>query len=195
MTLDTEVVVVGAGVSGLTTAFLLAQRGVRVEVVEAAPRVGGVIATENHEGILYERGPNSALDTDPCIGNLLSELGIAGERIETQAVAAKRYIVKDGRLRALPLSPSAFLRTRLFSLRGKLRLAREPFVSAASPETEESIAEFVTRRLGRELLDYAVEPFVAGVYAGNPDELSVRAAFPRLHALEQRYGSLLKGAR
>jgi oxygen-dependent protoporphyrinogen oxidase len=93
----------------------------------------------------------------------------------------------------LPTSPGAFVRTRLFSLRGKIGLAREPFVAAAEPGADESVARFVGRRLGGEFLDYAVEPFVAGVYAGNPDELSVSAAFPRLHALEQRYGSLLKG--
>ena len=193
MTLDTEVIVVGAGLSGLTTAFLLAQRGVRVEVVEATPRVGGVIATEKHEGFLYERGPNSALDTHPCIGELLGALDIAGERIETQAAAATRYIAKRGRLVPLPMSPAAFLRMRLFSLRGKLRLALEPFVAPATPQTDESVTQFVVRRLGRELLDYAIEPFVAGVYAGNPDELSVSAAFPKLHALEQRYGSLIGG--
>lgn len=193
MTLDTQVVVVGAGLSGLTTAFLLARRGIRVEVIEAASRVGGVIATEKHDGILYERGPNSALDTHPCIGELLDALGISGERIGTRTEAAKRYILKNGCLAPLPMSPSAFLRTPLFSLRAKLGLAREPFVAPASPQTEESITEFVTRRLGREFLDYAVEPFVAGVYAGNPDELSLSAAFPKLHALEQRYGSLLKG--
>jgi oxygen-dependent protoporphyrinogen oxidase len=193
MTPDTEVIVIGAGLSGLTTAFLLAQRGVRVEVVEAKSRVGGVIATEQRDGILYERGPNSALDTHPCIGELLEALGIAAERIDTQPAAATRYVVKDGRLTPLPTSPAAFLRTRLFSLRAKMGLAREPFVAAAAPAAEESVAQFVTRRLGREFLDYAVEPFVAGVYAGNPDELSVSAAFPRLHALEQRYGSLLKG--
>jgi oxygen-dependent protoporphyrinogen oxidase len=193
MTLDTDVVVVGAGVSGLTTAFLLARRGVRVEVVEAKARAGGVIATERRAGILYEHGPNSTLDTHSCIGELLAALGIAGERIETRAAAATRYVVKDGRLTPLPISPAAFLRTRLFSLRGKFALAREPFVAPAAPRTEESVAQFVVRRLGREFLDYAIEPFVAGVYAGNPDELSLSAAFPRLHALEQRYGSLLKG--
>jgi oxygen-dependent protoporphyrinogen oxidase len=193
MTLDTEVVVVGAGLSGLTTAFLLARRGVRVEVVEAKARAGGVIATERRDGFLYERGPNSALDTHPCIGELLAALGIAGERIETGAAAATRYVVRDGRLAPLPMSPAAFLRTGLFSLRGKLGLAREPFVAPATPGMEESVSQFVVRRLGREFLDYAIEPFVAGVYAGNPDELSLSAAFPRLHTLEQRYGSLLKG--
>lgn len=193
MTLDTEVIVIGAGVSGLTTAFLLAQRGMHVEVVESRARVGGVIATEKQNGFLYERGPNSALDIDPCIGVLLKALGIAEERIETRPAAATRYVAKGGRLMPLPMSPSAFLRTRLFSLGGKLGLTREPFVARAPSEPEESVTQFVTRRLGKEFLDYAVEPFVAGVYAGNPDELSVRAAFPKLHGLEQRYGGLIKG--
>ncbi|MGZ9013606.1 MAG: protoporphyrinogen oxidase [Burkholderiales bacterium] len=193
MNSDTDVLVVGAGISGLTTAYLLRQHGFRVELIDAAPCAGGVIATEKRDGLLYERGPNSILDTHPCIGGLLEKLGIAGERIDTRPVASRRYVVRNGCLMALPTSPPAFLKTRLFSVKGKLRLAREPFVRPAPAGAEESVTQFVSRRLGRELLDYAIEPFVAGVYAGNPDELSLAAAFPKLHALEQRYGSLIKG--
>ncbi len=89
------------------------------------------------------------------------------------------------------MSPPAFLRSRLWTTAGKLRLLKEPFVGRAA--AEESIAEFVTRRLGREFLDYAINPFVAGVYAGNPEQLSVRAAFPKLYALEEKYGGLIRG--
>ncbi|HYC48977.1 MAG TPA: protoporphyrinogen oxidase [Burkholderiales bacterium] len=188
---DSDVLVIGAGISGLTAAYELQRRGLRVLVVEAAERAGGVIATVRENGFLYERGPNSILDTSPRIGALLDALGIRGERVEMHAAAARRYVLKHGRLVALPMSPPAFLATPLFSLRGKLQLLREPFVAAA--HGEESIADFVRRRLGSEFLDYAVEPFVAGIYAGNPDELSVQAAFPRLYALEQAYGSLIKG--
>jgi oxygen-dependent protoporphyrinogen oxidase len=191
--IDTDVLVVGAGISGLTVAFRLARKGVRVEVIEREPRAGGVIGSERIDGVLYERGPNSILETNPHIGELVSELGLASERLDVSALASRRYVVRDGTLVPLPASPPAFLKTRVFSFRSKLRLLREPFIAPAPPEREESVSEFVERRLGRELLDYAVEPFVAGIYAGNPDELSVKAAFPRLHALEQRYGSLLKG--
>jgi oxygen-dependent protoporphyrinogen oxidase len=191
--MDCDVVVVGAGVSGLATAFHLQGRGHAVRILEAAPRAGGVIASRRRDGALYETGPNSTLDTTPLIGELLDAAGVAAERLDATAAAAKRYVVRAGRLVALPASPGAFLATPLFSLRAKLALAREPFVAPAPPGREESVAAFVRRRLGTEFLEYAIEPFVAGVYAGDPERLSVQAAFPRLHALEQRYRSLIRG--
>lgn len=190
---DCDVLVVGAGISGLTAAFRLAHKGFRVEVIDAASQPGGVIGTGRHDGVLYEHGPNSILETSPLVPGLLADLGIAGERIEVNSAASKRYVVRDGALTALPVSPAALLTTRLFSAGAKLALLREPFVARAKKDSEESVSEFVTRRLGREILDYAIEPFVAGIYAGNPDELSLPAAFPRLAALESRYGSLIKG--
>jgi oxygen-dependent protoporphyrinogen oxidase len=106
-------------------------------------------------------------------------------------VGNNRYILRDGSLHALPMTPSAFFKSKLWTLAGKMRLMKEPFVGRA--DTEETIAQFVERRLGREFLDYAINPFVAGVYAGNPEQLSVRAAFPKLYALEEKYGGLIKG--
>lgn len=188
-----DAVVVGAGISGLTAAFRLQQRGLTVEVLEAAPRAGGVIGTRSRDGFLFEAGPNSTLDTTPLIDALLADLGIAAERRDASAVAATRFIVRDGRLVALPTSPAAFLTTGAFSLSAKLRLLREPFIAPTAPGVEESIAAFVRRRLGNEFLDYAIDPFVAGIYAGDPERISVPAAFPRLHALEQKYGGLIKG--
>lgn len=193
MGVDCEVMVIGAGISGLTAAYKLVQRGVEVEVIEATLRAGGVIGTERRDGLLYERGPNSILDIGSFIDELLGELGILNERVDVSATAANRFIVRGGRLITLPSTPFAFLMTPLFSPASKLRLLREPFVARAPADAEESVADFVRRRLGREFLDYAVEPFVAGVYAGDPSQLSVAAAFPRLHRLESRYGSLIKG--
>jgi oxygen-dependent protoporphyrinogen oxidase len=190
---DIDAVIVGAGISGLVTAFSLQQHGLTVEVLDSNGRAGGVIGTMHRDGALYEMGPNSALDTTPQIDVLLDALGIRGERVDANAVAATRYIVRDGKLMALPTSPAAFLGTSAFTLGAKFRLWREPFVPPAPPDVEESIAAFVRRRLGTEFLDYAIDPFVAGVYAGDPERISVSAAFPRLHALEQRYGSLIKG--
>jgi len=190
---DVDVVVIGGGISGLASAFRLQQHGVSVEVLEAAPRAGGVIGSRRRDGFLYETGPNSTLDTTPLIGELLSDLGIAAERRDASAVAATRFIVRDGRLAALPTSPGAFLTTSAFSAGAKLRLLREPFIAPAPAGSEESIAAFVRRRLGNEFLDYAIDPFVAGIYAGDPERISVPAAFPRLFALEQQYGSLIKG--
>jgi oxygen-dependent protoporphyrinogen oxidase len=190
---DVDVLVIGGGVSGLAAAFGARQRGASVEVLEAAPRAGGVIGTIPHLGGLYETGPNSALDTTPLINELLDAAGIRSERTEANAVAATRFIVRGGKLVPLPTSPPAFLATRAFSLGAKLRLLREPWIGPSPPDAEESIAAFVRRRLGTEFLDYAIDPFVSGVYAGDPERISVPAAFPRLHALEQKHGSLIRG--
>ena len=191
--IDADVIAVGGGISGLASAWGLQQRGVRVVLLEAAPRAGGAIGSVREHGCLLESGPNSALETTPLINPLLAELGIAGARIDANAAARNRYILRHGKLIALPLSPTAFFATRLFSTRAKLRLFCEPFIARAAPDAEESVADFVRRRLGTELLDYAINPFVGGVYAGNPATLSVSAAFPRLHELEQQHGSLIWG--
>jgi len=190
---DVDVLVLGAGISGLATAFGLKERGAKVQLLEAAPRPGGVIGTRHRNGALVERGPNSTLDTSPLINQLLDGVGIRGERIATTAVAATRFVVRGGKLVALPASAGTFLTTSAFSLGAKLRLLREPFIARAPANAEETIAAFVRRRLGTEFLDYAVDPFVSGIYAGDPERISVSAAFPRLHALEQQYGGLIKG--
>jgi oxygen-dependent protoporphyrinogen oxidase len=192
--IETDVTIVGGGISGLATAHYLASEGIDVRVLEKQDRTGGTIETRKRDGFLIDCGPNSALDTTPMLGALFDDLNITGSREFAREEAKNRYIVRDGRLRALPMSPPAFLRTPLFSSSAKLRLLKEPFVKPSDPASDESLAEFVERRLGREMLDYAINPFVSGVYAGRPEELSVRAAFPRLHELEQRYGSLIKGA-
>jgi len=190
---DADVVVIGGGLSGLAAALGVKQRGASVELLEAARRPGGTIGTIHRDGALYETGPNSALDITPLIDALLNATGSRSERIETSPLAAARLVVRRGKLVALPTSPSEFLATRAFSLRAKLRLAAEPLIARAPEDAEESVAAFVRRRLGSEFLDYAVDPFVAGVFAGDPERLSLPAAFPRLRALEQRYGSLIRG--
>jgi oxygen-dependent protoporphyrinogen oxidase len=189
-----DVIVVGAGMSGLATAFGLARHGMAVEVFEAAARAGGAIGTVRRDGALYETGPNSALDTTPLIGELIAAAGIEAERVGASEIADTRFVVKDARPVPLPMSPGAFLATTLFSFGAKARLAIEPFIARQPEGEEETIARFVRRRMGREFLDYAIEPFVAGIYAGDPERLSVPAAFPKLHALESRYGSLIVGA-
>ena len=147
--------------------------------------------TISGDGWLVETGPNSTLETTPLFGDLFRALGLTDQHVYADLASNRRYILRGGALHALPMSPPAFLKTRLWSLPGKLRLLKEPFIGRASHE--ESVAEFVTRRLGREFLDYAINPFVAGVYAGNPEELSVRAAFPKLYRLEDVHGGLIRG--
>jgi protoporphyrinogen/coproporphyrinogen III oxidase len=188
-----SVAVIGAGITGLTVAFRLRSRGVPVTLYEASGRVGGVIESIQHDGYLAEFGPNTVLETSPQIFSLIKDLGLESRRLYSDPAADKRYIVRGGRPVCLPTSPAGFLSTPLFSVGAKLRLLVEPFIRRAPPEAEESLAEFVLRRIGQEFLDYAINPFVAGVYAGDPARLSVRQAFPKLHALEQRYGSLIKG--
>ncbi len=188
-----RVAIIGGGITGLTAAFRLQQQGIPATLFETANRVGGVIQTVRDGEYLAECGPNTILETSPLIGEMIADLGLEGRRIYSSEQAEKRYIVRNKRLVSLPGSPLSFLATSLFSFRAKARLMAEPFIRRAPADEEESLAKFVRRRIGREFLDYAINPFVAGVYAGAPETLSVREAFPKLHALEQRYGSLILG--
>lgn len=187
----TQVTVIGAGISGLATAHFLAQAGVDVCVIEKSDRTGGTIETKRVDGFLIDTGPNSGLETTPLLGELFKGVGVTP--CYANDAATNRYILKGGALHALPTKPGKFLKTPLFSRRAKLRLLKEPFVAPGDDEMDESIADFVMRRLGPEFLDYAINPFVSGVYAGVPEHLSVRSSFPKLYELEQRYGSLIKG--
>jgi oxygen-dependent protoporphyrinogen oxidase len=190
----TDAIILGAGISGLTAGFYLAEQGFRVRILEKSPRVGGSIRSERRDGFLIEFGPNTVLESTPLLGELFEKLGIASERENASPQAKNRYIVRGGQLHALPTSPMAFLKTPLFSTAAKFRLLLEPFISRAPADREESLADFVTRRIGPEFLDYAINPFVAGVYAGDPAHLGIQSAFPKLHALEREHGSLIRGA-
>jgi oxygen-dependent protoporphyrinogen oxidase len=143
------------------------------------------------QGFLYETGANTALETTSHFKELVSDLKLESEFIYANPEGKNRYILRDNVLHSMPLGPGSFFFTRLFSTAAKFRVMKEPFIGRA--ENEESIAEFVERRLGREFLDYAIDPFVAGVFAGKTEQLSVRSAFPKLYALEEKYGGLVKG--
>ncbi len=188
-----DVTIIGAGISGLSTAYWLSKDGYSVKLLEKSDRPGGSIQTTIQDGYLIEHGPNSGMETNPLIGQLVEELGLQDQMIYANDEANNRYIVKDGNLHKLPMSPPLFLKTRLFSGKAKWRVLGELFIGKGPEGKDETVAEFVRRRLGPEFLDYAINPFVAGVFAGDPENLSVRAAFPKLVALEDNYGGIFKG--
>jgi oxygen-dependent protoporphyrinogen oxidase len=189
-----RVAVLGAGITGLTAAWHLKHAGLSPVVFEKSSRVGGAIGEVRSGDWLHELGPNSLLEGSASLTQFIDDLGLGSRRLYASLAAKQRYIVRDGQLVAMPTSPLGFVTTPLFSLSAKLRLLGEPWRAPAPVQIEESVSEFVVRRLGREFLDYAINPFVGGVYAGDPAALSVRHAFPKLHALEQEHGSLIRGA-
>ena len=188
-----SVAIVGAGITGLTAGFRLAQNQIPVILYEASDRVGGAIQSIRRAGFLAEFGPNTILDTSPKIREVIAAAGLEKRMLYSDDRAANRYLVRRRKTVAMPMSPFGFLKTPLFSARAKLRLFREPFISRWDNHYEESVAQFVLRRLGREFLDYAIDALVGGIYAGDPSRLSVLHGFPKLYALEQKYGSLIKG--
>lgn len=187
------VAIIGGGITGLTAAFYLQRRGFDVTVYEAGDRVGGVIRSLRADGFLAEFGPNTLLETTRQISQLIQDAGLQARRLDTDPKARARYVVRNGRPVPMPHSPPGFLATKLFTWKAKLAALREPFVPRRRDGVEESIAQFVTRRFNQEFLDHAVDALVAGVYAGDPYQLSVAHAFPKLKALEDNYGSMIKG--
>ena len=187
-----SVAVVGAGITGLVAAWELRRRGVNVVLYEASGHAGGAIRTTHADGFLAEHGPNSFV-TSPAVESLLQQLHLEEDVVQANPGAKRRYVLRDGRLVPFPLTPSSMLGTSLLSLRAKLRVLLEPLVRTRRQEGDESVASFVRRRLGHEVLDYAVDPFISGIFAGDPETLSMAHAFPRVAALERRFGSLSKG--
>lgn len=182
--------VIGGGISGLATAYHLSQLGETVTLLEATSRVGGAVGSVEEDGWLRELGPNSLMQT-PEMAELLSALDLGGEIIEANTLAKKRFVAKNGHPVALPGNPLDLLTSPLFSMGDLWHLAREAWIKPINKE--ETIAEFVRRRLGQGFLDWAVDPFVSGVYAGDPNRLSVQAAIPKIYAMEQESGSLIRG--
>lgn len=187
------VAIIGVGITGLTAAFRLEQKGIPVVLYESSGRVGGVIESIREGGYLAEFGPNTLLETSPKIMELIRSAGLEERCWHSEPYAENRYLVRGRKVIVMPNGLFGFLTTPLFSLGAKFALFKEPFVSRWDNSHEESVAELVVRRLGTDFLNYAIDPMVAGVYAGNPARLSVIHAFPKLYALEQKYGSLIKG--
>lgn len=200
-----RVVIVGGGISGLAAAYRLTQRAgdqrVAVTLVEAEPRLGGKIFTERVDGLVIEAGPDSFLGAKPAAAQLCEALGIGERLIGTRETGGGTYILRGGRLEPLPEGVSGLvptklrplLRSGLLSMRGKLRMALEPFVPARRKGGDESVASFVRRRLGNEAYERMAQPLLSGIYAGDAERMSLLATFPRLRESELRYGSLVRG--
>lgn len=189
----TDVLIIGGGITGLASAWWLARGGLSVEVWEAGERPGGKIMSTRQDGYLTERAASMVLNFRPEVAELVREAGLEpAKTARLPAAEARRYLLHKNSLKALPMRMGAMMASPLWSLRGKLRLLAEPFIFSTG-RPDETVSEFITRRLGREVLDKAIEPFIAGTLAADPDMTSAAAAMPRLTALEQRYGSLAAG--
>lgn len=184
--------ILGAGISGLSVAYALNKKGVDVSVYEQEESVGGVIQSKQIDGWLVEQGPNTILVRSEKVWNVIHDLNLDAQVLEAGRESKNRFIVRNGELVPLPISLMDFLKTELFSGSAKLRLLKEPFIPA-SEGANESVAHFIKRRLGKEVLDYAVHPFVSGIFAGDPEKLSIKHTFSILRELEQKHGSILKG--
>ena len=198
----TDVVIVGAGIAGLATAYELLRRGVSFVVLDRAPRAGGVILSEEVDGFTIDGGPDALLIQKPEAIALCQEIGL-GDRLVSTKLPRVAYIQRGRRLHALPAASvlgiptrvGPFLRTSLFSWAGKMRMGAELFIPPRRDEADESIGAFMTRRFGREATTYLAEPLLAGIHAGDVDRLSAHALFPRLVDAERKHGSLLRAFR
>jgi len=188
-----DVIIIGAGLTGLTAAFYLKKQGFDVAIIEKNDRTGGVVKTFREDGFVYECGPNTGVLSHPEVAELFEELDGHCKLEVANPEAKKRLIWKSGRWHALPSGLLSAATTPLFTPGDKLRILWEPFRRKGS-EKFETLENLVLRRLGKSFLEYAVDPFISGIYAGDPARLVTRYALPKLYALEQKYGSFIIGA-
>jgi oxygen-dependent protoporphyrinogen oxidase len=186
--------ILGAGISGLTCAWHLKRSGWEVSVLEAGDRVGGSILTHRQGPYLAEAGPNTLMLNDRRVQTWIHDLGLDDELVIANPQARKRFLASGGAFHPVPMSPLSLISTPLLSGKAKRRLLAEPFIRPPRDYPEdESLADFVRRRLGPEVLENMVQPVVSGIFAGDPERLSVAGAFPLLPELERTGGSLIRG--
>lgn len=193
-------IIIGGGISGLSTAWLLRAKGqaagkeLDITLLEKERRLGGKIWSIHEEGYTCEWGPNGFLDSKPQTLELCRAAGVEGALQRSNDNARKRFIFSGGELHRLPEGGPSFLKSRLISWPGKLRLALEPtpFIASAPPGVDETLADFGRRRLGNEALDKLIAPMVSGIFAGDPETMSLVSCFPRIAELEREYGGLIR---
>lgn len=197
-----RVVIVGGGISGLSTAYYLSKRGIPSTLIEKQSRLGGLIQTEEVNGCLIEGGPDSFLSAKPWARELIQEIGLADQILGSNDHLRVTYIWRGGRLIPMPegmvmMVPTKiwpFLSTSLLSPSAKVRMGLEWFRRPGHrPHEDQSVSEFIANHFGNEAVDYLVEPLLSGIYGGNPAELSVDSVLPRFVELERKYGSLTRG--
>jgi len=191
VTRHVQALVVGGGISGLACAYALRKAGIEVQLVEASTRLGGVIRSVTRDGFLLELGPQSFSGT-AALRRLCNELAISDQLLDAPP-RAPRYVLVNGILQPVPLSPPAFFTSSLIDGATKWGLLRDIFGKSVAPDSDESVAAFIRRKFSAQLLDRLVGPFVSGIYAGDPERLSVRSAFPQLYEAEKAAGSIIRG--
>lgn len=190
---SSDVIIIGGGLTGLATAFFLKKSGKTVTVIEKNDRLGGSIKTIEENGFLYECGPNTGTVSTIEMQQLLNAIADDCKPIYANRAAAKRYILKNRVWEALPSGLLSAIKTPLFKKQDKLKVLSEPFRKKGT-NPDETVAELVRRRLGNSFLDYAVNPFISGIYAGDPEKLVTKYALQKLYDLEQEYGSFIRGS-
>ena len=202
-------IVIGGGVTGLAACYRLqreaAARDIPLDVtlLEASDRVGGVIQTEQRDGFLIEHGPDAFISTKPAAKALCEELGIADQFIGTNPKVRRSFVIRNGALHPVPegfymMAPGSlmpFLKTPLFSWRGKLRMALDLFIPRRERDIDEAVAHFVRRRLGTEAFTRMAQPMIGGIYTSDAENLSLKATFPRFLEMEKAHGSIIKALR
>lgn len=191
--IEKDTIVIGAGLTGLSTAFFLNKKAKDFLVLEKRDKVGGVINTVSENGFLFETGPNTGVFANSDVADLFEGLEGYCKIEKANSSAKKRYVLKKGKWYAMPMGLFSAIATPLFSIKDKFRILGEPFRPPGT-NPHETLSELVRRRMGKSFLDYAIDPFIKGVYAGDPDKLIPKYALPKLYNLEQTYGSFIGGS-
>ncbi|MDE0635808.1 MAG: protoporphyrinogen oxidase [Candidatus Poribacteria bacterium] len=199
-------IVIGGGITGLSAAYRLKREAekrdipLEITLLEASNRVGGVIQTEHRDGFIIEHGPDAFISTKPWAKALCEELGIADQLIGTNSKVRRSFVLRKGKLLPVPegfymMAPGSFvpfLKSPIFSLAGKFRIALDLFISRRSDTDDESVADFVRRRLGTEAFERMAQPMIGGIYTSDAENLSLKATFPRFLEMEREHGSIIK---